>query len=470
MSALSPIFFSLSGSPWELTRRESTPGFKRQVVVLNAETRSSKRASMVMEQTLGFPLSPNKINRISQEVGEDLATAEENGWGDVLTGEVPVPGLAIMEYDGGRIRTRRMNCGPGVHLLGKGWNETKNAILVSADSATSTVDPQPDPPACFLNPKHVAKLTETAQAQENAEKTGDLPSPSTPSKSARKSGRKLRKPRPPHQPKRVLRTVLSRLKSSREFGAQMEREARRRRFFEAPRQAFVGDGLPCNWAIHEAHFRDFTPILDFTHAVSYLFRASRLGDSQKEEAWTTYTRWMTDVWRGQVGDVIDELRAQQERLGQPPEDAAEEDPREQLRLILGYLENNRKRMRYDAYRCQGLPTTSAWMESPVKEINYRVKGTEMFWNHPTGAEAILQIRAAALSDDNRLARFLAHRPGCATLRRHQPSLPQGNRGFNSPPCVIGVVARGACYFKFLRGDDAASAATNDGSKELAFVA
>ena len=63
-------------------------------------------------------------------------------------------------------------------------------------------------------------------------------------------------------------------------------------------------------------------------------------------------------------------------------------------------------MCYDKYRRPGLPTTSAWMESAVKEINYRVKGADMFWNNPDGGEAILQIR-----DDDRLARFLARRPG-----------------------------------------------------------
>ena len=74
-------------------------------------------------------------------------------------------------------------------------------------------------------------------------------------------------------------------------------------------------------------------------------------------------------------------------------------------------------MNYVSYRCQGLPTTSAWMESAVKELNYRVKGTEMFWNNPSGAEAILRIRAAALSDDDRLVRLLTNRPGQATVRR-----------------------------------------------------
>lgn len=381
--------------------------------MLTAETRSSKRASIVMEQMEGFTVSPNTIGRIGLEVGQDLAAAQEADWSTVLTGAVPVPAVALVEYDGGRIRTREMDCGPGVHLNGKGWNETKNAILVSATSETSEVDPQPDPPACFLSPKHVAQLTETAKTKENAEEDEALPD----RKRRKKAQRRPKKPRPPHKPKRLLRTVLSSLTDSGTFGVRMEREARRRRFFEAPRKAFVGDGLPCNWAIHATHFRDFTPILDFTHAVTYLFRAAQLAASEKEEAWSTYLRWMTCTWRGNVGEVLGELRALQQRLGLPPADAEAGDPREQLRLVIGYLENNRDRMRYDEYRRQGLPTTSAWMESAVKEINYRVKGTEMFWNNPAGAEAILQIRAAALSDDSRLARFLARRPGCPTLRR-----------------------------------------------------
>ena len=191
-----------------------------------------------------------------------------------------VPSVAIIENDGGRIRTREMDCGPGVHLAGKGWNETKNAILVSAESESSEIDPQPEPPACFLSSKHVAKLTETAQTKENRGENEDLPTPSSPAKPSSKG--RPKKPRRAHKPKRVLRTVLSSMKSSREYGEQIKREARRRKFFDAPGKAFVGDGLPCNWTIHETHFSDFTPILDFTHAVTYLFRASRLCYSQKD--------------------------------------------------------------------------------------------------------------------------------------------------------------------------------------------
>ena len=213
----------------------------------------------------------------------------------------------------------------------------------------------------------------------------------------------------------------------------MVREAKRRKFFEASRKAFVADGRACNWSIHATHFRDFTPILDFTHAVSYLFEAATISYGKTNEAWPTYTRWMIATWQGRVSEVLVELQQQtmvqeqtmvnaqaslqeQERCLGPPTENGAAKTSERLREIIGYLKNNRERMRYDEYRCRGLPTTSAWMESTVKEMNYRVKGTEMFWNNPAGAEAILQLRAAALCDDSRLARFLTHRPGRAFTR------------------------------------------------------
>ena len=50
-------------------------------------------------------------------------------------------------------------------------------------------------------------------------------------------------------------------------------------------------------------------------------------------------------------------------------------------------------------------------------FKYCVKGTEKFWDNPEGAEAILQVRAALLSDDERLPDYIASRPGSA-FRRH----------------------------------------------------
>jgi hypothetical protein len=46
------------------------------------------------------------------------------------------PELAVVECDGGRIRTREPDQGPGVHLSGGGWRETKNACLIRATRQT----------------------------------------------------------------------------------------------------------------------------------------------------------------------------------------------------------------------------------------------------------------------------------------------------------------------------------------------
>jgi len=396
--------------------RESTPGFKRQLVVLNAETRSLKRVKIVADRVLGQSVSTNTIERICLDVGDDLAVAEQQQWDGVITGEVPVPSLAIVEFDGGRIRTRKTGCGPGVHLDAKGWNETKNAIFVSATSTASDVDPQSEPPRCFLDPDHVAKLAEIAKTTEKSGRNDDSDDAST-DDGATIEAEDSSSEKGAHKPRRLLRTVLSSMNSSRDFGPQMRREAVRRRFDEAPRKAFVADGLPCNWTIQKTHFQDYVAVLDFVHAVGHLFAASVACFGKTEEAWVAYTDWIIRVWRSDVASVIDELKSHQQRLGEPPPDAGDDDPRERLRLEIGYLQNNADRMDYENYRRQGLPTTSAWMESAVKEINYRVKGTEMFWNNPSGAEAILQIRAAALSDDDRLIRFLTNRPGHPTRRR-----------------------------------------------------
>jgi hypothetical protein len=56
------------------------------------------------------------------------------------------------------------------------------------------------------------------------------------------------------------------------------------------------------------------------------------------------------------------------------------------------------------------------MESLMKQINQRVKGTEKFWCKE-GAEAILQLRADILSDDRPLDAFWERREASQTGQR-----------------------------------------------------
>lgn len=409
--------------------RSLSPGMVERVVFAAAETRSFARAELALEKIGGVAVSPNTVQRVVGDVGGELAARRDAEISGVVAAlaqrpEEP-PELAVVECDGGRARTREPGHGRGVHLSGEGWRETKNACLVRASRKTFADDPQPEPPACFSDPKHAAKIAETEAFSVAAPRA--VPAPSDEAFADLSDIPPIEKRRDDWRPKRLVRTVVSSMKSSRDFGRQMAKEAKQRRFFEATAKAFLGDGLPWNWTIWKEHFRDFTPILDFIHPLSYLFLAAKtVHPSSDEDGWNQYLVWMRGCWQGEVGQVLDELRVWQGKLGEPPPDAPDSDPRKIIAETVTYLENNRLRMDYHEYRKAGLPVTTAWMESLVKEVNYRVKGTEMFWNNPEGAEAILQVRAAALSDDDRLSNYLHNRPGCAFIRRPKlPKLPAG---------------------------------------------
>jgi hypothetical protein len=120
-----------------------------------------------------------------------------------------------------------------------------------------------------------------------------------------------------------------------------------------------------------------------------------------------------------VGAVIEELRVWQGRLGGPPpgEELPEYDARRLVAEALSYLGNNQRRLDYPRYRQEGPPITSGLVESLVGEFNARVKGPQKFWNRPGSAETILRVRAAVLSEDDRLRRHLAERPGSPYRRK-----------------------------------------------------
>jgi hypothetical protein len=94
----------------------------------------------------------------------------------------------------------------------------------------------------------------------------------------------------------------------------------------------------------------------------------------------------------------------QHQLGIPPPGATASDPRERVDRAMTYYRNHSELMKYPEYRKQGLPLTSSHMESTVKMINARVKGSEKFWRKEHG-ESLLHLRAESLSDSKPLAAF-----------------------------------------------------------------
>ena len=136
------------------------------------------------------------------------------------------------------------------------------------------------------------------------------------------------------------------------------------------------------------------PILDFVHASEHVYDAAKVVGQSVELG----RRWAELCWQGRVGDVVGEIADHQSRVAPPPDPKAEpEHPWCVLDRQRGYLENNQPRMDYPRYRRQGLPITSSPVESWVKQLNQRVKGSEKFWNNNANPEAMLNLRAAWLN-------------------------------------------------------------------------
>lgn len=371
---------------------------KTKAVLVAAEVNSFARAEVVLEKIGEIAISGRHIGRLAAETGGQLLEEQQERAERFQRRQLPVeveniPQVAVVEMDGGRIRTRAENQGSGTH--DPAWRESKNALFQRMASQTHAADPCPELPDFLGNRGYVRQLVlEMSGTADGIEAPPD-----------RSPG--LEEPVRYEPPTRLLRTCLSSLDDSSSFGKLMASEAHRKGFFEAPRRAFVADGMKCNWTVWKRHFPTFTPIVDLLHAISYLYHAAVAIGQDEDFGWGLCADWTRDCWQGRVDGVIGDLAQWLDEQPAIEDETPETDRRRIVETSLGYLRNNRSRMDYPSYRQAGLPIGSALMESLVKEINRRVKGTEKFWNDPSGANPILALKAASLCDDGRLEKLLS---------------------------------------------------------------
>jgi len=280
------------------------------------------------------------------------------------------------------------------------WREDKIGLLLTMSSECHAADPCPEIPAAFVNPHWITQLTKEL-GQHGPAKEPTVDQTIGPSTAADAEEPVDWKPEP------LTKNLVATRRPWELFGPMVAALAWSLGFFGASRRAFIGDGAENNWTVWRRYFSSFVPILDFIHALTYVFHAALAGRSQAD-GWAVYTRWIGWLWSGSVEKVIAELAERQAALGVPVDDAKETSPAKTVARALSYLQNNKDRMRYADYRRQGLPIVSSYVESAVKQFNYRVKGTEKFWRE-VGAEGILQLRADYLSDDEPMAQFWKRR-------------------------------------------------------------
>ena len=403
----------------------------RKTVHLGTKLGSFESARDSVAETLEVELTTKRVERLTERIGHErvaqreLSIAEWEALPLVKKLAAPqglrAPAVACVSCDGGRMQRCDLPADAKSH-----WCETKIGVLLEIAPNPHDVDPCPQVPDKFLDlvrmeqvTREIKRAVPKGQSFESAEKS--LPAANAGSASDGSASREELEEREvivAEPPVVESRDVIASLANSAAFGKQLAAHAWSLGFAAALLKSFIADGSSTNWGIWERHFKhlEFVPILDFIHALTYVYSAALAGRS-REAGGPVYRRWITWIWQGEVTRVIAEVAARLAELGPLPEGVAETDPRKILADTLTYLTNQQSRMNYPAYRRLGLPINSSHIESTVKQISRRVKGSEKFWTEQ-GGEALLQLRADQLCDTAPLDTFWLQRPRQATGTRN----------------------------------------------------
>ena len=164
------------------------------------------------------------------------------------------------------------------------------------------------------------------------------------------------------------------------FARRLWRAAERFGFAAAKRQVVVADGAKWIWNAAAELFPNAVCIVDIRHARERLWEVGRSvygAGTELCRAWSE--KVCAALSEGRVDDVLRELRR---HAGDKTADQC-----------VGYVENNRSRMRYPAYREMGLLIGSGMVESSCRTlVGERLKCSGMRWSR-AGANDVMALRS-----------------------------------------------------------------------------
>jgi hypothetical protein len=326
-----------------IPRRGGSARFQRKVCEANLAG-SFQKAARLLGSLAGVTISPKEVQLITERVGklleEERRQATENYLQSREASRPPrkqAPDLLVVTLDGGRVQTRQEN-------PDEKWKEDKVGVVYEA-----------------------------------------VPCPEQP-------GPEYEGPPPGH------RSITATMANWDCLGDHLSRLADRRGYAEATQKICLSDGAGSIASQRERCFPDATFILDHKHAVEHLHQTAQaaFGASDKAQAW--FERQKERLWKGQLAPLLDEIARLSRRAGAPPKNAPETDRRRILQANAHYFKTNRDGMDYPTFRKNGWPIGSGIVESVIKQLGKRLKGSEKHWAIP-GAEATLQVMAHLLSED-----------------------------------------------------------------------
>ncbi len=393
-----------------------TPRVYRRIVFAATQGVSFADASEALTELGELELLPKRVWRAAKRIGQERLQECRTAAAHYEELPIPsqhgspvsqVPSVACVQMDGGRFQERERNV-PSIpvpageedmspaHSHNEGfWREYKAGVLMSMTSEVHEMDPCPVLPDTFADPGKMRRIAREIKGFTSDSLVSIKADEEARQDSVDRIGR----------PEVLVKSVVATSGDVNAFGPMLINAAYERGFNGAARKAFVADGASTNWGVWRKYFSHYTPILDFVHALMYVYAAAMAGCSA-EEGWLHYRDWSQWLWSGQVNRLLEAIKKRQQGLGLPePKETGT--ARAQVASSLGYLTNQSQRMKYDEYRQQGLPITSSPIESTVKQINRRIKGTEKFWSD--GADPMLHLVADRLSQTKVTSDFWSRR-------------------------------------------------------------
>jgi len=316
--------------------KDSLSGGVKRMIGHTAGVLSFKESSLMIKNLASLYVGSKQVERAAEALGEEIRQAE--------TAEIvevpPCSNTLYLGIDGTGcpMRKEEVEGRKGKQPDGSAkTREVKLAVVFSADSRDKNGKPTRDKGSVSYN-----------AAIESAA-TGDLD------------------------------------ESLSEFAQRVEREARRRGFYQAKRQVLIGDGAKWIWNIADEQFPHAIQIIDLFHAKGTISNAAKAifgADNEFGAQWAKTCRDQLEA--GELDNIIGKL------------DAFKKSSKE-ARQCQGYLKINRNRLNYPQFRKLGLTTSSGIVESGCKHvIGARVKQSGMHWT-VRGANAIIALRCFKLS-------------------------------------------------------------------------
>jgi hypothetical protein len=201
-------------------------------------------------------------------------------------------------------------------------------------------------------------------------------------------------------------TYTATLAAAQEFGRHLLAVAQRRGVRWAHQVAVLGDGAKWIWKLAARRFPQAVQIVDWYHAREHLWALAQLlyGETTVA-AWTWLETLAGELWAAQTTDDAAIIaQAAEEAWATPRKDLPDGTPRRsqtrhrEVTKAVAYFTTNAARMRYAAFRDQGLPVGSGVVEGGCHSVLHtRLKRPGACWRVDS-AEHLARACAALASD------------------------------------------------------------------------